>query len=80
MEEPQQTDQPTDTQPDGDVEHNAAVTCQPAHAQQRTSAPVAEHPESKEAVKDHLTVISDNMETSKYTVPVSCFSLQSDPP
>ncbi len=67
MEEPQQPDQPISSQQDGAVVH-VAVTSQPISAEQQapppTDAPQAK--QTEEADVEHLTVISDGMETSKY--------------
>lgn len=61
MEEPQQSEQPDVRQHDGEVDQ-AAVTRQPTSSEQQTPPPAAEVPEVD---MDHLTVVSDNTETSK---------------
>ncbi|XP_069021674.1 proline-rich transmembrane protein 2 [Embiotoca jacksoni] len=70
MEEHQQTDQPIGTQPDGDVAH-AAVTSQPTSAEQQNPPSTTDAPKSEDGKSvDHLTVISDTMETSNGVGPV----------
>lgn len=72
MEESQQPDQPVSTQDAGEAEH-AAVTSQPASAEQQILPTTIDEPKQTEEGKamDHLTVINENMETSKYnTCPV----------
>lgn len=68
MEEPQQPDQPISTQPDGEAAASA-VTSQPTTAEQQTQPTTTDAPESKQTEMDHLTVISDSMETSNGVVP-----------
>lgn len=72
MEESQQPEQPISTQQDGEA-HDTPVTSQPVSAEQRAPPPTTDAPDAKQAEEDrnmdHLTVISDNMETSKYTRP-----------
>ncbi|XP_023147353.2 proline-rich transmembrane protein 2 [Amphiprion ocellaris] len=68
MEEPQQPDQPISMQPDGEAAASA-VTSQPTSAEQQTPPTATDAPESKQAEMDHLTVISDAMETSNGVVP-----------
>ncbi|XP_051244407.1 trafficking regulator of GLUT4 1 [Dicentrarchus labrax] len=66
MEESQQPDQPISTQHDGQASH-AAVTSQPVSAEQQAPAPTTDAPGAKQTVDrdiDHLTVISDNMESN----------------
>ncbi|XP_039973762.1 trafficking regulator of GLUT4 1 [Xiphias gladius] len=74
MEETQQPDQPISTQPDAGEAGHAAVTSQPGGAEQEapsstTDAPEAVQTEEGEAI-EHLTVISDDVETSNGIVPV----------
>ncbi|XP_028268199.1 trafficking regulator of GLUT4 1-like [Parambassis ranga] len=64
MAEPQQPDQPISTQPD----REAAVTSQPASAEQTLPSAMDGHEEG--ISMDHLTVINDNMETSNGIGPV----------
>lgn len=67
MEESQQPDQPVSTQGAGEAD-NAAITSQPASAEQQTLPTTTDEAKQIEEGKaiDHLTVISENMETSKY--------------
>ncbi|KAM9843912.1 uncharacterized protein ACBR49_013030 [Aulostomus maculatus] len=69
MEVPQQPDQPVNGQTDGDADH-ALVTCQQATVEQQAPPPTTDAPEGKQVDMDHLTVISDNMETSNGIGPV----------
>lgn len=72
MEESQPPHQPISTQQDGEADH-AVVTSQPVSSEQQAPPPTTVAPDAKptEEGMDHLTVISDNMETSKYnTCPV----------
>lgn len=71
MEEPQQPDQPISTQQDGEAAQTA-VTAQPTSSDQEpstTDAPEAQQTEEGKAM-DHLTVISENSETSNGVAPV----------
>ncbi|XP_070837907.1 trafficking regulator of GLUT4 1 [Chaetodon trifascialis] len=72
MEESQQPHQPISTQQDGEADH-AAVTSQPVSVDQQVPPPTADAPGAKQTEDkdmDHLTVITDNMETSNGIGPV----------
>ncbi|KAK2832922.1 hypothetical protein Q5P01_016811 [Channa striata] len=73
MEEPQQPDQPVSSQQDAGEAEQAAVTSQPASSEEQT-LPTTRGSEANEAEEgkaiDHLTVISENMETSNGIGPV----------
>ncbi|KAE8282698.1 Proline-rich transmembrane protein 2 Dispanin subfamily B member 3 [Larimichthys crocea] len=70
MEESQQPEQPISTQQDRD----AAVTSQPVSAEQQAPPPTTDAPGAKQTEDgqnmDHLTVITDTMETSNGIGPV----------
>lgn len=79
-----ESQQPFDTQ-----QEPTTIRSQPASTEQQSTSPTTDMDEAKEAEEDkhmdHLTVISDNMETSKYTCTISfltsdmtmtCFLLQ----
>ncbi|XP_071322154.1 proline-rich transmembrane protein 2 [Trachinotus anak] len=70
MDNTQQPDQPISTQP----EAGEAMTSQPASAEQEAPSSTTDAPEAKQAEEgnavEHLTVISDNMETSNGIGPV----------
>ncbi|XP_072550209.1 uncharacterized protein [Salminus brasiliensis] len=75
-EKQQQTKQGTNQQPNDELDH-AAITSQPAKAEQdpppaSESAPAQEDPTQLDVPpKDHLTVIDENMETSNGVCPVA---------
>ncbi|XP_073350526.1 uncharacterized protein [Pagrus major] len=71
MEESQQPEQPIGTQHDGEADHTA-VTSQPVSAEQQAPPSTADDAKQTEESKDmdHLTVISENMETSNGVGPV----------
>ena len=71
MEASQQPDQPIGTQHDGEADRTA-VTSQPVSAEQQAPPSTTDDAKPAEESKDmdHLTVISENMETSKYTCPL----------
>ncbi|XP_026211394.1 trafficking regulator of GLUT4 1 [Anabas testudineus] len=71
MEESQQPEQPVSTQEAGEADHTA-VTSQPASAEQQALPATTDEAEQVEEGKamDHLTVISENMETSNGIGPV----------
>lgn len=70
--QPEQPEQPISTQQDREA-HDTPVTSQPVSAEQRALPPTTDAPDAKQAEEDrnmdHLTVMSDIMETSKYTDP-----------
>nr|XP_046271078.1 trafficking regulator of GLUT4 1 [Scatophagus argus]XP_046271079.1 trafficking regulator of GLUT4 1 [Scatophagus argus] len=68
MEESQHPDQPISTQQDGEADHTT-VTSQPVSAEQEAPPPTAEQPQEDKNM-DHLSVISDNVETSNGLGPV----------
>ena len=68
MEGSQQPDQPISTQHGGAADRTA-VTSQPVSAEQQ-APPDGTRPTEESKDMDHLTVISENMETSKYTCPL----------
>uniref|UniRef100_A0A3B4TPS9 Tumor suppressor candidate 5 homolog n=1 Tax=Seriola dumerili TaxID=41447 RepID=A0A3B4TPS9_SERDU len=63
MEETQQPEQPISTQPEATEADHATVTSQPASAEQEAPSSTTDAPEAKQS-PEHLTVISENMETS----------------
>ncbi|XP_068605816.1 trafficking regulator of GLUT4 1 [Brachionichthys hirsutus] len=69
MEESQQPGQPISMQQDGDPDQ-AAVTSQPVSAEQQAPPPMTDAKETEEENMDHLTVISDTVETSNGIGPV----------
>lgn len=66
----EESQQPISSQQNEEASHSP-VTCQPVGAEQQ--APPTTTPDAKQGEEernmDHLTVISDNMESSKYTRP-----------
>lgn len=73
--ESQQPDQPISAQQDGGEADHVAVTSQPASAEPQTLTTTTGAPEGKqteeEKAMDHLTVINENMETSKYSISMT---------
>lgn len=70
MEESQQPDQTVTMQQEREADH-ITVTSQPTGAEQRAPTPTSHAPDAKHTEDtDHLTVISDNMETSNGIGPV----------
>ncbi len=69
MEESQQPDQPVSTQQCDEASH-VAITSQPISAEQQALPPTTDAAHAKQTEEDtdveHLTVIDDSMETSKY--------------
>ncbi|XP_018545137.1 proline-rich transmembrane protein 2 [Lates calcarifer] len=74
MEETQQPNQPISTQPDAGEANHVTVTSQPAAAEPEAPSSTTNTPEAKQTEEgksmEHLTVISDNMETSNGIGPV----------
>ncbi|XP_068193848.1 trafficking regulator of GLUT4 1 [Antennarius striatus] len=69
MEESQQPGQPISMQQDGEPDQ-AAVTSQPVSGEQQAPPPMPDAKQTEEDNMDHLTVISDTMETSNGIGPV----------
>ncbi|XP_040918363.1 proline-rich transmembrane protein 2 [Toxotes jaculatrix] len=74
MEDPQQPEQPISAQPDAGGAGHTAVTSQPASAEQEATSSATDAPEARQTEEgkamDHLTVLSDNMDTSNGICPV----------